>query len=139
MDWDKMKIKIDVPIIFDDHFMMIKGNKKIIQHQLILKPIVKTGKNTVQIVTNYQKMFIERKGSVDFKTNTISFNESFSKGWYAFSNEMSIHFTSAEVARKYSIQVKAVAADAPNNDFSTPAYANSKFSLEGNPIVQILL
>ena len=67
---------------------------------------------------------------IDFKTNTVSFNESFSKGWYAFSNEMSIHFTPAEVARKYSIQVKAVAADAPNNDFSTPAYANSKFSLE---------
>lgn len=75
---------------------------------------------------------------VDFKTNTVSFNESFSKGWYAFSNEMSIHFTPAEVARKYSIQVKAVAADAPNNDFSTPAYANSKFSLEALSTVYIV-
>jgi hypothetical protein len=67
----KMKIKLDIPIIFDDHFIMVKGNKKIIQHQLILKPLVKTGKDAVQIVSNYQKLFIIRKGGVDFKTNTL--------------------------------------------------------------------
>ena len=67
----KMKLKFDVPIIFDDHFMMIKGNKKIIQHTLILKPLVKTNKDAVQIATNYQKMFILRKGSVDLKTNAL--------------------------------------------------------------------
>jgi hypothetical protein len=66
-----MTLKFDVPIIYDDHFMMIKGNKKIIQHTLILKPLVKTGKDTVQIVSNYQKMFIMRKGSIDLKTNAL--------------------------------------------------------------------
>ena len=67
----KMKLKFDVPIIIDDHFLYIKGNKKILQHQLILKPIVKTGENSVQIVSNYKKIFVERKGSVDLKTNAL--------------------------------------------------------------------
>ena len=51
-DVDKVSeksLKFDVPVIIDDHFMMIKGNKKIIQHTLLLKPLVKTGTNTVQI------------------------------------------------------------------------------------------
>lgn len=69
----KMTLKFDVPVIIDDHFMMIKGNKKIIQHTLILKPLVKTGTNTVQIVTNYQKMFIMRRKETftDLKTNAL--------------------------------------------------------------------
>ena len=67
----KMKIKLDIPVVFDDHFIMVKGNRKIIQHQLILKPIVKTGKDAVQLVSNYSKMFIYRKGGVDFKTNAL--------------------------------------------------------------------
>lgn len=67
----EMKLCFDVPIIFDDHFMLLNGNKKVIQHTFVLKPIVKTGSDTVQIVSNYQKMFIMRKGSVDLKTNAL--------------------------------------------------------------------
>ena len=67
----KMKLKFDIPIIFDDHFLYIKGNKKILQHQLVLKPIVKTGESSVQIVSNYNKIFVQRQGSVDLKTNAL--------------------------------------------------------------------
>lgn len=67
----EMKLCFDVPIIFDDHFMLLNGNKKVIQHTFVLKPLVKTGKDTVQIVSNYQKMFIMRTGSVDLKTNAL--------------------------------------------------------------------
>ena len=67
----EMKLVFDIPIIFDDHFMLLNGNKKVIQHTFVLKPIVKTGADTVQIVSNYQKMFIMRKGSVDLKTNAL--------------------------------------------------------------------
>lgn len=70
-DGRKMTLKFDVPIIIDDHYMYIKGNKKVIQHMLILKPLVKTGKDTVQIVSNYQKMFIFRKGHADLKSNAL--------------------------------------------------------------------
>ena len=67
----RMTLKFDVPIIFDDHYMMLKGNKKVIEHTVILKPLVKTGKDTVQIVSNYQKMFIMRKGSLELKSNAL--------------------------------------------------------------------
>ena len=55
-------IKVDLPKFIDDKFMYLSGNKKIIIKQQIMKPIVKTNSNTVQIVTNYNKMFIMRVG-----------------------------------------------------------------------------
>lgn len=55
-------LKIDVPKFIDDRFMYLGGNKKIIIKQQILKPIVKTDSDTVQLVTNYNKMFIKRIG-----------------------------------------------------------------------------
>lgn len=67
----KMTLKFDLPVIFDDHFMYIKGNKKILQHQFVLKPIVKIGKSVVQIATTYKKMRISRSGSMEFKTNAL--------------------------------------------------------------------
>lgn len=68
---NKMKVKFDIPVIIDDHYMMLRGNKKVIQHMFVLKPLVKTAKDSVQIVTNYQKMFIKRKGSMDLKSNAL--------------------------------------------------------------------
>lgn len=74
------QIKLDIPIVIDDHFLLLNGNKKIIEHMLILKPIVKTGRDAVQIVTNYRKMFIMRKGSMDLKANAfINFMKSRAK------------------------------------------------------------
>lgn len=67
----KMTLKFDVPVIFDDHYMMIKGSKKIIQHTLILKPLVKSGKSQVQINSNYQKMFIMLHSSADPRSNAL--------------------------------------------------------------------
>ena len=73
---------------------------------------------------------------VDFTTNTVSFNEGFPTGWYAFTNEVRIHFSSAEVSRKYTVKVKAVATDVDASNFKTvPAYENSKFSLEASSTV----
>lgn len=55
-------IKVDLPKFIDDKFMYLSGNKKIIIKQQIMKPIVKTNSDTVQIVTNYNKMFVRRVG-----------------------------------------------------------------------------
>jgi len=67
----KHTIKLDIPKIIDDKYVYLNGNKKIIQHQLILKPIVKVAPDTVQIVTFYNKMFIYRKGDTDVKTSSL--------------------------------------------------------------------
>src|SRR5699024_2759094 len=47
----------------DDKFLLLGGNKKIIIKQNFMYPCVKTGPDTVQIVTNYNKLFIRRIGS----------------------------------------------------------------------------
>lgn len=55
-------LKFDMPKFIDGSFMYIEGNKKIINRQLFMKPIVKTGPNEVQICTNYNKIFMTRIG-----------------------------------------------------------------------------
>lgn len=67
----KMKIKFDVPIIIDDKYLYLNGAKKIIQHQLVLKPLTKTGPDTVQIVSLYHKIIITRKGTNDLASNGL--------------------------------------------------------------------
>lgn len=57
------RLKFDMPKFIDDKFMYLNGNKKLIVKQLLLKPIVKTGPNRVQIVSNYNKIFISRHGA----------------------------------------------------------------------------
>ena len=53
-------VKVDIPKFYEDKFLYLGGNKKIIKKQNFLYPVVKTGPDTVQIVTNYNKMFIRR-------------------------------------------------------------------------------
>ena len=59
-------ITVDIPKFVDDKFLYLGGNKKTITKQNFLYPIVKTGPDTVQIVSNYNKMFIRRQGSKSF-------------------------------------------------------------------------
>lgn len=53
---------IDVPKMIDGKFMYLAGNKKLFIKQLILKPIVKIAPDTVQICSNYSKIFMYRYG-----------------------------------------------------------------------------
>ena len=66
-----MTVKFDIPVIIDGTYIYINGSKKIIGHQFILKPIVKTGPDVVQIVTAYNKVFIYRKGVIDKNTSIL--------------------------------------------------------------------
>lgn len=56
-------ISVDIPKFIDNKFMWIGGSKKLILNQNFLYPVVKSGPDKVQIVTNYNKMFIERFGT----------------------------------------------------------------------------
>ena len=55
-------LKFDVPKFIDNRFMYLNGHKKEFNNQRFLKPIVKTGPDTVQICTNYNKIFMTRYG-----------------------------------------------------------------------------
>lgn len=55
-------VKVDMPIFIDDKFMYLGGNRKLIVKQLAMMPVVKTGPNTVQVCTSYNKIFLRRFG-----------------------------------------------------------------------------
>ena len=56
-------VKVDMPIFVDDSFLYLGGNKKNIINQLFLLPISKTGPDTVQACSNYNKIFMTRTGT----------------------------------------------------------------------------
>ena len=56
------KLVFDVPKIIDGRFMYLGGNRKYINNQQLLLPIVKVEPDTVQLVSNYNKIFIRRYG-----------------------------------------------------------------------------
>lgn len=68
---NKMTIKFDLPVIIDGSYVYINGSKKIIGHQFVLKPLVKTEPDTVQLVSAYNKVFIRRMGQIDSNTNMV--------------------------------------------------------------------
>lgn len=55
-------IKVDMPKFIDDKYLYLNGNRKMIVRQLFSKPVVKTAPDTVQIVSNYNKIFVRREG-----------------------------------------------------------------------------
>ena len=57
-------IRVDIPKIDKDGFLMIGGNKKILKKQLTLLPVVKMKPDMVMISSNYNKCFIFRHGTV---------------------------------------------------------------------------
>ena len=61
-------VTVDIPKFLENKFMYLGGNKKIINRQNFLYPVVKTAHDTVQIVTNYNKMFIRRLGTKSIAT-----------------------------------------------------------------------
>lgn len=60
---NRFTLKFDVPKLKDDKFMILRGNEKTISGQNVLLPISKTDVDTVQIVSNYNKIFIRTYGT----------------------------------------------------------------------------
>lgn len=61
----RFSLVFDVPKFKNGRFMRLRGNDKVMNGQFILIPCVKTEEDTVQLVSNYNKIFIRR-----FNTNT---------------------------------------------------------------------
>ena len=56
------RLVFDVPKFIDNRFMYLGGNRKYINNQQMMLPIAKTAPDTVQLVSNYNKIFIRRYG-----------------------------------------------------------------------------
>ena len=61
-------IKFDVPKFKDNKYLILGGYKKTIQNQYFNMPILKTEQDTVQIISNYNKIFIRRFGNTKGKS-----------------------------------------------------------------------
>ena len=66
---------LDIPRMVGDRFMKLRGNEKVLIGQLMLLPIIKTEEDTVQIVSNYNKIFIRRKSPSGFGKSTPIVNK----------------------------------------------------------------
>ena len=55
-------LTIDIPKIYDENYMYLGGNRKQLVNQLLQKPIVKIKPDTVQIRTDFKKVFMYRRG-----------------------------------------------------------------------------
>ncbi len=69
----KFSCKFDIPIILDDHYIYLNGIKSVIENQLIPVPIIKSAPDEVQIIGQYNKIYLHRKdtGKLDAKTEII--------------------------------------------------------------------
>lgn len=68
-DGKRFSFKFDLPILKDNRFMVLGGNDKTINGQLVLLPVSKTDDDTVQFVSNYNKIFIRRYSTGDCRSN----------------------------------------------------------------------
>ena len=58
----KHSVTVDIPKIYDKNYMYLGGNRKQLVNQLLQKPIVKIRPDTVQIRTDFKKVFMYRRG-----------------------------------------------------------------------------
>lgn len=65
----RFTIKFDIPKFIDHNYMVLRGNKKQMNIQSFLMPIIKTEDGVCQIITNYNKIFIRRSSNIPGKTN----------------------------------------------------------------------
>lgn len=64
----RFTVKLDIPIMKDNRFLL-RGNPGTIQNQFFNMPIVKTNEQECQIVTNYNKIFVQIYGSIVGKSS----------------------------------------------------------------------
>ena len=71
----RFTMTLDIPNLIGNRFMKLRGNEKILIGQLMLLPITKTDEDTVQVVSNYNKIFIRRKSPNGLTKSTPIINK----------------------------------------------------------------
>lgn len=70
---NKFSTKFDMPILIDDRYIYLNGIKSVIENQLLPMPIIKSGPNEVQIIGQYNKIYLHRKETdkLDMKSQVV--------------------------------------------------------------------
>lgn len=72
IEGNRFNLTFDMPKFVNHRFMKLRGNKKVMNGQLLLIGISKTNKDEVQIVSNYNKIFISRYGYSSIKSYPLA-------------------------------------------------------------------
>lgn len=100
----RFTIKLDIPIMVDNRFLL-RGNNKSIQTQFFNMPIIKTDLDTCQIISNYMKIFVRRFGTGSGKSllTTSKFIKAASK--YTGRNIKFIYGDNTKICTKYELPI----------------------------------
>lgn len=100
----RFTIKLDIPIMVDNRFLL-RGNNKSIQTQFFNMPIIKTDLDTCQIISNYMKIFVRRFGTGSGKSllTTSKFIKAASK--YTGRNIKFIYGDNSKICTKYELPI----------------------------------
>lgn len=105
----RFNIVVDIPNLIGNRFMKLRGNEKILQGQWMLLPISKTDEDTVQMVSNYNKIFVRRKSPNGLSKSSAIVNR-LTKALSKYDGkEMKVSFGSnKKVCEKYELPIEFI-------------------------------
>ncbi len=101
----RFTLKFDIPKFRNNRFMRLRGNEKIFSAEMPLLPISKTSDSRTQIVSFYNKLFVDRYNTSSGKSNPYSdrFIKTISK--YKGNNIKVIRGDNSRVCAKYNLPI----------------------------------
>lgn len=119
----RFTIKVDVPIMIDNKYMKLRGNRKNINGQLTLIPIIKTDQDTVQVVSySYKKIFIRRFGTTTGKSNITCDKLIKTLNKHQYKNIHIIEGDCSKVCSKYEVPIDYLDLSTIYSKIITPQY-----------------
>jgi len=101
----RFSIKFDIPKFRNNRFMRLKGNEKIFSIEMPLIPISKTSDSRTQIVTFYNKLFVDRYNTSKGKSNPFSDRLIKALAKYKGSNIKVITGDNSRICTKYALPI----------------------------------
>lgn len=101
----RFTLKFDVPKFKNNRFLKLRGNEKVISGQLMNLPCIKTDEDSVQLVSNYNKVFIRRYGGAGGKVYPVS--DRLIKALRKYDgNKLKISFgDNTQICKKYNLPI----------------------------------
>ena len=116
---ERFAIKLDIPKFIDNKYMVLRGNRKNIPIQLFLMPIIKTGEDTVQIVSCYKKIFVRRFGT---KSNAVTDKLMKALEKHEYKHIKLYSGNNARVCSKYELPIDYIDIASNYSKIETPKY-----------------
>ena len=99
----RFTLVFDIPKFKNNRFMRLRGNEKVMSGQLVLLPCLKTDEDTVQCVSNYNKIFIRRKG---LQGRSYPYSDKLIKALYKFESNSELKIFTGDnkaICSKYEL------------------------------------